>query len=139
MKRTEHQVFTTILDCYPELADRVPRLFPGRSQAAQFLGTQVIDLGDGGGELRDTFVLHYWQPADNAGAMAVAYPASYITSWQPDAAATALLERIDVSAVAVPDGTRDILPNGDLGEASTACLGGRSIQHRAVRRAMGVV
>ena len=31
-----------------------------------------------------------------------AYPASYIWTWEPEDAATALLERIDVSAVAVP-------------------------------------
>ena len=81
---------------------------------------KVIDVGDGGGELRDTFVLHSWQPADNAGVVAVAYPASYIHTRQPDDAATALLERIDVSAVALPDGTRDILPNGELGEINRA-------------------
>jgi hypothetical protein len=52
----------------------------------------------------------------SGGDHRVAYPTSYIHTRQPDDAATALLERIDVSAVAVPDGTRDILPNGDLGE-----------------------
>lgn len=109
---TEHQVFTTIVNRYPHLADRVPRLFPITDDArpAQFLTAEPVDLGDGSFGARGTFVVHYWEPADGRGVVAIAYPTDYVDAVRPDEAAAALLGRIDATAVAVVCGMQEPLP-----------------------------
>lgn len=109
---TEHQVFTTILSRYPQLADRVPRLFPTTDDArpAQFRTAEPVDLGDGSFGARGTFVVHYWEPADGRGVVAIAYPTDYVDAVRVDEAAAALLDRIDASAVAVVCGMQERLP-----------------------------
>ena len=67
------------------LATGWPRLFPTdeRQRPAQFLGTRHIDLGDGSYGARGPFALHYWQPADGRGVLAIAYPAATSTPSTP--------------------------------------------------------
>jgi hypothetical protein len=111
-------VFTTILTRYPDLADHVPRLFPidENQQPAQFLTTHLVDLGGGSYGARGPFALHYWQPADYQGVVAIAYPSSYLNSIHPEKATAALLARVDVSALVVSCAMADPLPNGEIGD-----------------------
>lgn len=115
---TEHQVFTTVLTLHGEYGNRVPRLFPTdkRQQSARFLTTGRVDIDDGSYGARGPFALHYWQPADDRGVVAIAYPSSYVNSVNPDKAAAELLSRVDASAVVVPCGMSDPLPNGAIGD-----------------------
>lgn len=116
---TEYQVFTTILGHYPALADRVPRWFPDPATAlapAQFLGAESVSLGGGADTLRDQFAAHYWQPADERGVLAIAYPRNYVHATNPETLADDLLKTLAVSAVIVPCGQSTTLPNGQLGE-----------------------
>lgn len=116
---TEYQVFTTILDHYPGLADRVPRMFPAAASLApaQFLGAERVQLGAVSDGVRDQFVVHYWQPADDRGVVAVAYPGSYVQSSNPEDLAEELLKSLAVSAVAVPCGMRGPIPHREFGDS----------------------
>ncbi|WP_100514330.1 hypothetical protein [Mycobacteroides abscessus] len=104
---TPAQIFHLILTSRRQLINRVPRLYSERTAIApaQFLfGERRHVLRSTGGSMGQqtvNFAVHYWQPADSRGPIAIAYPGvgSGGSEWKY---APALLNQMpNVSAVAV--------------------------------------
>ncbi|MGD9622237.1 MAG: hypothetical protein AB7G47_19610 [Mycolicibacterium sp.] len=97
-------IYSVMLSQHPDRAEyRIPRLYPFTTPTgpARLLHTQPARID----ELQADFVVHAWDPRDDRGPIAIAYPVRDCPSAMTPEAATALLGALTwASAVAVLSG-----------------------------------
>lgn len=101
-------VFTFIKNHRPELAERIPRLYPRNTppEPARFLGARAV-----AGERGQEFIAYLWQPSDDQGPVALAYNLHWGGRPTPREVEQ-LRTTLNVAAIAIPDGQREPIQHG---------------------------
>ncbi len=111
---------------HAERRDRTPRLWTPRTlNPARFLGTWRLTVRPRWLEPDEVFAVHGWQPSDEGGPIAIAYPLNTNRRPRtlPDVAAEDLFRQLSpgFTAVAVPTGEAGTVP-GTTGDTTQPML-----------------